>query len=97
VIETKEKPIRTKRLTIRAVPPFDFDLCAGIFSDGEGQIRKYENGKFWQVIRIDGKLALVIVRALGTVDEPKLSVELNSNEEISDNDKEKAAEIVCRV
>jgi DNA-3-methyladenine glycosylase II len=97
MIETKEKPIRTRRLTIGAVPPFDFDLSAGIFSDGEGQIQKYENGKFWQVIRIDGRLALVIVRALGTVDEPKLSVELNSNEEISDNDKKKAAEIVCRV
>jgi DNA-3-methyladenine glycosylase II len=95
VTATKEKMIKTRRLTIRAVPPFDFDLSARIFSDGDGQIQKYENGKFWRVIRIDSKLALVIVRASGTVDEPKLSVKLNSNEEILDNDKEKAVGIVC--
>jgi DNA-3-methyladenine glycosylase II len=82
------------KLTLKPIPPFDFDLSATIFSDGDKQIRKYEKGKYWQVIRTNDKLILVAIRSVGTVDEPKLSVELKSKEEILPNDKEKAKEII---
>jgi DNA-3-methyladenine glycosylase II len=82
---------------MRTAPPFDFDLSAKIFSDGDKQIRKYENGKFWQVFRVNNKLILVIVKALGTVDEPKLSIELKSNEEISFSDRQETEEIIGAV
>ncbi len=36
-------------LTIIPALLFDFDLSANIFSDGDKQIRKYENRRFWQV------------------------------------------------
>jgi DNA-3-methyladenine glycosylase II len=82
------------KLILSGVTPYDFDLSVSIFSDGDRQIRKYEDGKFWQVITIDGKLVLVTVKALGTVDHPKLSVELRSDHRISENDRGKARKIV---
>lgn len=82
------------KLTINPTPPFDFDLSTKIFSDGDIQIRRYENGKYWQVIRLNNKLVLIIIKALGNADGPKLLVELKSNEEISNNDKKIAEEII---
>ncbi len=78
----------------KAVAPFDFDLSVRIFSDGDKQIRRYESGRYWQVVRVGEKLVLIVVKSLGTVDEPKLSVELKSNEEISYRDKKIIREIV---
>ena len=71
------------RLTIKAVPPFDFDLSAKIFSGGDKQIGRYENGRYWRVIRVNNKLILVTLISSGSVDKPKLLVELKSNETIS--------------
>jgi len=82
------------RLTIRPIPPFDFYLSVKIFSDGDKQIRRYENGKYWQVIRANNKLILITVTSSGTIDEPKLLVELKSNVEISNDDRKVAKEII---
>ena len=84
----------TKKITIKVLSPFRFDLSAEIFADGDKQIRKYENGRFWQVLRVNGKLILAIVESVGTVDEPKLSAELRSNMKITEDDKKKAAEVI---
>lgn len=82
------------KLTITPVPPFDFDLSTRIFSDGDEQIRKYENGRYWQVIRVDNRLVLVTIKSSGSVDFPSLSVELKSNEEISATDRMKVEEVI---
>jgi DNA-3-methyladenine glycosylase II len=82
-------------MTVRPLSPFDFELSATIFSDGDRQIRKYEKRKFWQVVRVDSKLFLAIITTAGTVDKPKLSVELESNGRITQSDRVKAEEIVC--
>jgi len=81
-------------LTITPVPPFDFHLSATIFSGGDHQIRTYENGKYWQVVRAHNKLVLITITSLGTVDNPELSVELKSNESISTKDKKLIEETV---
>ncbi len=81
-------------LTIKPDPPFDFDLSAAIFSEGDAQIRRYEKRKFWQVIRVNNKLILITVTAPGTVEEPELSVNLGSDNEISNADAQKAVEII---
>jgi DNA-3-methyladenine glycosylase II len=83
-----------EKFTVKPVPPFDFDLSAKIFSDGDKQIRRYENGRFWQIIEVDGKHILMVVERLGTVDEPELLVELKSNERISISDRKRAEEMV---
>jgi len=82
------------KLTITATAPFDFDLSAKVFSDGDKQIRKYEGGYFWQVIRVGDKLILVSIKSLGNVDEPELSVEFESVVKIPSRDKEDIREIV---
>jgi DNA-3-methyladenine glycosylase II len=86
--------LTTTKMAVKPVPPFDFKLSATIFSGGDPQIRKYEKGTFWQVVRVDSKLLFTIITTTGTVDEPKLSVKLESNEKVFQSDREKAEEIV---
>jgi DNA-3-methyladenine glycosylase II len=68
-----------REFTLDAQAPFDFDLTAQIFQHGDSQIRSFQNGVFQQVLRLDGKLALVRVNSAGTVEKPKLEVTLESN------------------
>ena len=86
--------ISAEKITIAALPPFRFDLSAEIFANGDRQFRIYEKGRFRQIIRANGKLILVTVESVGTVDKPKLSAELRSNKEITEEDKKKAEEII---
>lgn len=80
----------TYRQTLDPVPPFDFNLSARIFLNGDAQIQKYENGKYWQVIRKNGLLIHLSVSVLGTIDKPRLLVELRSPEKLSGSDVEAA-------
>jgi len=79
---------------VQALAPFDFDLTAEIFSFGDKQIHIYANGQFSQALNINGKLALVKLASAGTVEQPKIVVELKSNSPITRQDKQKAEEAV---
>lgn len=78
----------------KPVPPFSFDLSAGIFREGDERIQRYENSIFWQVIRPNGKLFLVTMRSTGTVDEPEISVNIMPDEDLSGDDVRMAEKIV---
>jgi DNA-3-methyladenine glycosylase II len=82
----KTKMMYTERIEVTALPPFRFDLSCEIFANGDKQIRNYENGAFWQVIRINGKLCLSMVKSTGNVDDPKVIVELKSDRSITGED-----------
>lgn len=84
----------TQTLTIKAQEPFDFDLSAQIFADGDRQVRVFADDSFSQVINIGGKLILVNITSKGTVDKPELSVELKSNSALSIDEKKKAEETI---
>lgn len=84
------------KLKINPVSPFDLDLSARIFSDGDARFRRYEAGVFWQVIRLEERLALLNLRSLGSVNAPELSVELLPND-FSDDNALEAEEIVRRL
>jgi len=86
--------IYTENVTVNALPPFSFGLSSEIFADGDRQIRNYEQEKFWQVLRVNGKLALATVKEAGTVDQPKVHVELKSDSPITAGDKKRAEEAV---
>lgn len=86
--------LTTTKMAFKPIPPFDFELSATIFSDGDSQIRKYEKGRFWQVISVHSKLLLAIVTSTGTVNDPELLVKLESYEKTSRSDKERAEEII---
>ncbi|MCL4430583.1 MAG: DNA-3-methyladenine glycosylase, partial [Chloroflexi bacterium] len=77
----------------QALAPFNFDLSAQIFSSGDPQIRAYANSLFHQVLRINDNLVLVKLASMGTVEEPKLKVELKSNNPLTPKDTKKAKEI----
>ncbi|MGD0644049.1 MAG: DNA-3-methyladenine glycosylase [Candidatus Bathyarchaeia archaeon] len=80
----------TETFTIHALAPFNFDLTAKIFSSGDKQIRTYANGNFHQVLRINGNLVLVNLKSIGTIQKPKLNIELESNITISAQVKQEA-------
>ena len=86
--------IFTEKVTVAALPPFRFDLSSEIFADGDKQIRNYEKGRFWQVIRVNGKLILTTIEAVGTVDKPEISAEFKSDSVITEEDKKKAEDTV---
>jgi DNA-3-methyladenine glycosylase II len=85
------------RMTLKPVPPFNFDLSATIFSRGDPQFRNYENGKFKQAIRVNDKAALLTVWSTGTVDEPVLKAELKSNRALSRKELESARRLITRM
>jgi DNA-3-methyladenine glycosylase II len=86
--------IYTEKIIITALPPFNFDLSAEIFANGDKQIRTYGKGNFRQTIRVDGKLILGTVESIGTVNKPKLCAELKSEGALTREDKKKAEEAI---
>jgi len=84
-------------MLLKPRPPFDLSLTASVFSEGDRQIRRYENGRYWQVIRVGGKLILVVATSSGTADKPELEVELKSPQVMSDTDQQEACEIISRI
>jgi DNA-3-methyladenine glycosylase II len=84
-------------MMLAPLPPYDFELSCVIFSDGDVQVRNYENGVFWQVIRVCDKLLLMTVTNAGRVEKPKLAVKLECKEEICPRDKAQAKEILCMI
>ncbi|HUL39659.1 MAG TPA: hypothetical protein VLU38_05150, partial [Methanomassiliicoccales archaeon] len=57
---------------LRPVPPYDFELSARIFADGDESFRSYKDGTFSHVIRGSRGLALCRVSSTGSVDSPEL-------------------------
>ena len=87
----------TQKFVMQCVTPFDFNLSISLFSNGNGQIRKFENGKFWQVMRMYDQLALISIESLGTVDQPRIQVKIQSDREISREKKNVARIFVSRL
>jgi DNA-3-methyladenine glycosylase II len=81
-------------IEVKAVAPFNFDLTAQIFRNGDKQIRTYRDGVFSQVLKLNSQLALVKVTSTGTVEQPKLTIELKTNKPLTLEDKRKAEETV---
>lgn len=80
--------IATETIVLKCVPPFNFDLTVSLFSNGDSQIKRFDEGKFWQVIRVDNQLMLATLKSSGTTERPKISCELSSNRKISQENKE---------
>jgi DNA-3-methyladenine glycosylase II len=73
-------------LKINPQAPFNFDLSAKIFSNGDPQIQKYENDSYWQVLRLKSSLVLVNVWSSGSVDDPEIKVEVLSDKDLDEDD-----------
>ena len=85
----------TKSFQVEAVAPFNFDLTAQIFRNGDTQIRSFHDGLFSQVLKLDGQLALVQIASMAkTVEEPKLRVEVKANSPLTSKDTRRTEEAV---
>jgi DNA-3-methyladenine glycosylase II len=85
------------KITVKARKPYDFDLSCRVFSEGDPQIRTYENKKFWQILRVNNTLIYVEITSSGTVEEPELSVEIKSEEGSSGESKEHIIAIISTI
>ena len=84
-------------LKINPKSPFNFELSAKIFSNGDPQIQRYEKGSYWQLIWLNNKLVLITVRSLGSVDKPELSVSIKPDNELNKKDSELARKILTSI
>ncbi len=58
--------------------PFDFERSAGIHGRFEKSLPDvYENGVYKRVLHLAGNLVLVLVTSTGTIEKPRLSVEVH--------------------
>ncbi len=85
------------RLSINPVPPYDFRLSTFIFSSGDPQIRKSENGRFWQVIRLGEKICLAEITAEGTPGNPALKISLRHDKPLGPAEREQAGITLSRI
>ncbi len=83
----------SEKFTIQATAPFDFDLTAQIFRNGNKQIRTYSNGEFSQLFRIDDKLVLAKLKSKGTVQQPRIEIALSSNNPVTTGDQKRGEKI----
>lgn len=84
-------------LKIHPESPFNFELSTKIFSVGDPQIQRYENGSYWQVIKLNKRLILVTVISSGTIDEPELCVTLKPDNELNKKDLVLASEMISAI
>jgi DNA-3-methyladenine glycosylase II len=84
-------------ITLKPLPPYDFDLSARIFSRGDPQFSNYEDGTFKQAIRIGSRMALLTITASGTVDAPVVHAELRADRPLSRSDLAHARGLITRM
>ena len=84
-------------LTLEPPPPFDFNLSAQIFSNGDERIQRYEDSVFSQTVRLSGAPALIRVSSQGTVDRPKLLVQVKPDDAFTEDDRSDLEALVTRL
>ncbi len=55
-------------------------------SDGDPHIARYDNGRYWKVIRVDNRLIHAAIRSTGLVAAPQLHITLHSERTLSGDD-----------
>ncbi|MCW3995821.1 MAG: DNA-3-methyladenine glycosylase [Candidatus Bathyarchaeota archaeon] len=89
--------VSSETFHMQPTAPLNFDLTAHIFSNGDRQVRTYHDGIFQQVIRTNGKLVLFRVTSNRTVDKPELTVELQSNNALTQQDRQAVQQIITAI
>ncbi len=81
---------------IKPVPPFDFELSTKIFLN-DNEIAKFENNKFEHLITLKNTPLLLEIESMGTVHKPELSLTLQSDTDISDENAQLAVNTVKKM
>jgi DNA-3-methyladenine glycosylase II len=78
--------------TLSPLAPFSLELSAQIFTGLNRQVRSYNEGVYSQVLHLNGALVLAKINQQGTIQKPKLTVELTANQPITTKTKTSAKE-----
>lgn len=81
---------------LNPLSPYNFELSTKIFFSDES-IRKYENNRFKQLITVNNRSILIDMESIGTINRPELSVDLKSNEQISEEEGQLALEAINKI
>jgi DNA-3-methyladenine glycosylase II len=73
-------------LKIKPQAPFNFDLSAKIFSNGDHEIQRYQEGVYWKLINLKTKLVFIELRSQGEVDNPELSLRVTADVHLTNKD-----------
>jgi 3-methyladenine DNA glycosylase/8-oxoguanine DNA glycosylase len=87
----------TETFALEPLAPFSLDLSAKVFLNGDRHVRTYDNGEFCQVFLVDESLVFTKVVSIGTVEQPKLSVELKSNKPITAKIKQETLQAIAYI
>jgi DNA-3-methyladenine glycosylase II len=82
----------TENFVVEPLAPLDFELTCQIFRSGDPTVRAFIDGEYCQVLDLGGELVLAQVASIGTVEKPKLSIQLTSNTPIDAKTKNAAQE-----
>ena len=82
----------SESFVINALAPFNFDLTAQIYRNGDPQIRIYRDGVLSLVAKLNDQLVLMKISSKGSVASPRIGVELKSNKPITLQDSQRAQE-----
>lgn len=84
-------------ITLAVVAPYDFILSTYFFSSGDPAIRKADEGRFWQVIRIGKKLVFVEVFSSDGPEDPSITLQSRAMSRLSSGEQAEASRIVSRI
>jgi hypothetical protein len=84
----------TEFLELEVLAPFSLELSAQIFVGLNTAVRCFADGVFSQVLHVNGCLILARITAKGTVDKPKLQIQLTSNQPVTEQTKLAAKDLI---
>jgi DNA-3-methyladenine glycosylase II len=84
----------TESFEFKPLAPFSLELSAQIFVGLNPAVRCFADGVFSQVLSVNGSLVLAKVASKGSVDKPKLQVELTSNQPVTAQTTQEAKELI---
>ncbi len=84
----------TETLAINVLAPFDLALSSQVFVGGDRKVRSFADGCFSQVVSVDGRLVWARLCSVGTVDNPKLTLELHSESPLTPEETLKAQQVL---
>ncbi len=87
----------SEKFLLNPTSPFNFDLTCDIFADGDPQIRCFRDHKFRTTLHTNNGLVLADISSNGTVEAPKLTVEITSAKPLTKKAVSEAKEAIIYV
>ena len=84
----------TEIFYIEPLAPFSLELSAQIFLSLNRRVRSFSDDVFSQVLRVNGNLVLAEIKSKGTINKPKLEIQLTSNQPITTQTFQRAKESI---